>query len=64
MIFVNYGGGKYWFFDHSRWHGLTTADLVMPWFMFLMGVSFAYSICSMKKKKMTQTEMLLKISIR
>ena len=21
MIFVNYGGGGYWFFSHSRWHG-------------------------------------------
>ena len=40
MIFVNYGGGGYWFLDHSIWHGLTIADLVMPWFMFMMGVRF------------------------
>ena len=38
MMFVNYGGGGYWFLDHSIWHGLTIADLVMPWFMFMMGV--------------------------
>ena len=25
MIFVNYGGGGYWFFDHSFWNGLTVA---------------------------------------
>jgi len=31
MIFVNYGGGGYWFFDHSKWNGLTVADLVFPW---------------------------------
>jgi len=31
MIFVNYGGGKYWFFKHSKWNGLTIADLVFPW---------------------------------
>lgn len=31
MIFVNYGGGQYWFFRHSRWNGLTFADLVFPW---------------------------------
>lgn len=31
MIFVNYGGGGYWFFDHSYWNGLTVADLVFPW---------------------------------
>ena len=21
MMFVNYGGGRYWFFDHAKWHG-------------------------------------------
>ncbi|XP_042882436.1 heparan-alpha-glucosaminide N-acetyltransferase-like [Penaeus japonicus] len=31
MIFVNYGGGKYYFFKHARWNGLTVADLVFPW---------------------------------
>jgi hypothetical protein len=41
MIFVNYGGGGYWFFDHSSWNGLTVADLVFPWFMWIMGVSMA-----------------------
>lgn len=25
MIFVNYGGGGYWFFEHADWHGLTFA---------------------------------------
>nr|CAD7434077.1 unnamed protein product [Timema monikensis] len=29
MIFVNYGGGQYWFFKHSTWNGLTIADLVL-----------------------------------
>jgi len=28
MIFVNYGGGGYYFFNHSIWNGLTVADLV------------------------------------
>jgi len=32
MCFVNYGGGGYWFFDHSTWNGITVADLVMPWY--------------------------------
>ena len=34
MIFVNYDGGDYWFFNHSIWNGLTVADLVFPWFIF------------------------------
>jgi hypothetical protein len=25
MIFVNYGGGGYWFFEHAAWNGLTVA---------------------------------------
>lgn len=43
MIFVNYGGGGYWFFDHAAWNGLTLADCVFPWFMWIMGVSMALS---------------------
>ena len=43
-MFVNYGGGGYWFLDHSIWHGLTIADLVMPWFMFMMGVRLVRSL--------------------
>ena len=31
MIFVNFSGGGYWFFRHSKWNGLTVADLVFPW---------------------------------
>tara|TARA_B110000090_G_C13209553_1_gene380286 strand:+ start:72 stop:581 length:510 start_codon:yes stop_codon:yes gene_type:complete len=37
MIFVNYGGGGYWFFDHAAWNGLTFADILFPWFMWVMG---------------------------
>jgi len=46
MIFVNYGGGSYYFFNHSIWNGLTVADLVFPWFMWIMGVSLVISIQS------------------
>lgn len=48
MIFVNYGGGGYWFFDHAAWNGLTVADLLFPWFMWMMGVSMALSFSAMK----------------
>jgi hypothetical protein len=47
MIFVNYGGGGYWFFDHAPWHGLTFADLLFPWFMWMMGVSMALSFSAL-----------------
>ena len=43
MIFVNYGGGRYWFLSHFVWNGLTVADLVFPWFVWMMGASTALS---------------------
>ena len=51
MIFVNYGGGSYWFFDHSAWNGLTFADLLFPWFIFMMGTSAAVVLSNARKKK-------------
>ncbi|TMS36080.1 hypothetical protein L596_003337 [Steinernema carpocapsae] len=51
MIFVNYGGGGYWFFKHSPWDGLTVADVIFPWFLFIMGVSLGFTI---EKKGITQ----------
>ena len=49
MIFVNYGGGGYWFFNHSPWNGITVADLVFPWFVWIMGVSIVYSFRGRKQ---------------
>ncbi|XP_060561186.1 heparan-alpha-glucosaminide N-acetyltransferase-like [Ruditapes philippinarum] len=50
MIFVNYGGGGYWFFEHPPWNGLTLADLVFPWFVFIMGTSMNFSFKGMLKR--------------
>ena len=50
MIFVNYGGGGYWFFQHSVWNGLTVADLVFPWFVWIMGVSLVFSFSGRKEE--------------
>ena len=54
MIFVNYGGGGYWFFNHSTWNGLTVADLVFPWFVWIMGVSLVFSFRGRKKDTVAQ----------
>ncbi|CAF0783447.1 unnamed protein product [Adineta steineri] len=64
MIFVNYGGGGYWFFDHSVWNGLTLADLVFPWFTWMMGVSVVLSQRSLLKKKVSKVDIFLKICRR
>ncbi|ETK80380.1 hypothetical protein F441_14182 [Phytophthora nicotianae CJ01A1] len=39
MVFVNYGGGGFAVFTHSIWDGLTIADLVFPWFAWILGFS-------------------------
>lgn len=64
MIFVNYGGGKYWFFAHSTWNGLTFADLVFPWFMWIMGVSLALSVHSLLRRATPKLQIFWKISKR
>ncbi|XP_070384595.1 heparan-alpha-glucosaminide N-acetyltransferase isoform X2 [Dermacentor albipictus] len=61
MVFVNYGGGKYWFFHHSPWNGITFADLVFPWFVWIMGVSLAMTIRSLLRKSVTRGRIFLQI---
>jgi len=61
MIFVNYGGGSYWFFNHSIWNGLTVADLVFPWFVFIMGIAMPISFTSLLKRKTPMSEILYKV---
>lgn len=60
MVFVNYGGGRYWFFKHESWNGLTVADLVFPWFVFIMGTSIALSINSLLRAGSTRLSLLWK----
>ncbi|XP_074946740.1 heparan-alpha-glucosaminide N-acetyltransferase isoform X2 [Phalacrocorax aristotelis] len=61
MVFVNYGGGKYWFFKHESWNGLTVADLVFPWFVFIMGTSTSLSLSSMLRWESSKWKVLRKI---
>ncbi|XP_047477399.1 heparan-alpha-glucosaminide N-acetyltransferase-like [Penaeus chinensis] len=61
MIFVNYGGGKYYFFKHARWNGLTVADLVFPWFLWIMGVSLVFSVRSQLRRATKRYVMVMRI---
>jgi heparan-alpha-glucosaminide N-acetyltransferase len=61
MIFVNYGGGEYWFFAHSPWNGLTVADLVFPWFMWIMGVSLVMSIQSRLRNSISRRRIIMQV---
>ncbi|XP_023338546.1 heparan-alpha-glucosaminide N-acetyltransferase [Eurytemora carolleeae] len=64
MIFVNYGGGSYYFFNHSPWNGLTVADLVFPWFIWIMGVSLVISTQSQLRNSRSRFRIVRKVCIR
>ncbi|XP_045214517.2 heparan-alpha-glucosaminide N-acetyltransferase-like [Mercenaria mercenaria] len=61
MMFVNYGGADYWFFSHSKWNGLTVADLVFPWFIWIMGTAMSYSYLSLARKNVQKGKIFTKI---
>ena len=46
------------------WNGLTVADLVFPWFVWMMGVSIVLSQRSLRKKKISRRDILMKICRR
>ncbi|GJQ67696.1 hypothetical protein Trydic_g16520, partial [Trypoxylus dichotomus] len=64
MIFVNYGGGDYKFIEHAIWNGLHLADLVFPWFLWIMGVCIPMSIRSTIKSNTPTNKALLRITRR
>ncbi|CAB0010742.1 unnamed protein product [Nesidiocoris tenuis] len=64
MIFVNNGGGGYSIFHHSPWNGLTFADVVFPWFAWIMGVSLVLSIQSQLRNTISRPRVFVKILLR
>ncbi|CAG7785907.1 unnamed protein product [Allacma fusca] len=64
MIFVNDGGGGYYFLEHATWDGLYVADLVFPWFLWIMGVCIPMSIKSARKRDTPRLKIFTKILIR
>lgn len=64
MLFVNYGGGKYWFFMHAPWNGMTIADIVFPSFAFVMGMSLLLSISSLYRITNSRKKVILKVFLR
>jgi heparan-alpha-glucosaminide N-acetyltransferase len=44
MILVDDTGDAYQMIDHAPWDGLTFADIVMPWFLFMVGTAMAFSL--------------------
>ncbi|XP_015110706.1 heparan-alpha-glucosaminide N-acetyltransferase [Diachasma alloeum] len=60
MIFVNNGGGEYVFFKHAPWFGLTVADLVLPWFAWIMGLTIVLSLKSEMRLSISRPRIILK----
>lgn len=64
MIFVNYGGAGYSFLEHSAWNGITVADLVFPFFIFMLGFSIPISIRTLMKSNIYGIMIIRKIMTR
>src|SRR5579885_2705116 len=53
MILVNNAGDEqsaYWPLQHAKWNGWTPTDLIFPFFLFIVGVSMAFSFDSRLKR--------------
>ena len=62
-----FGSPKGWFAEqmrHVRWEGLTQHDTILPLFLFLMGVSWPFSLAAQEAKGRPKWRILLKIFIR
>ncbi|RZF36528.1 hypothetical protein LSTR_LSTR008863 [Laodelphax striatellus] len=64
MIFCNYGGGQYSIFKHSSWNGLTVADVIFPWFAWIMGVGIVLSVRSQLRSGRHRSQIIGKAVIR
>lgn len=56
MIFSNTGGGLYSWTKHAPWHGLTFADTIFPFFIWILGVCIPISIKTQIQRGMTSTK--------
>lgn len=61
MIFVNYGAGGYTVLEHATWNGLQLADILFPWFMWIMGVCIPISVSSQLKKNVARCRMFIAV---
>ena len=67
MILVNYPGSyenTYAFLEHSHWNGISPADFIFPFFIFIVGVSIALSFSKQIATEKPRKEMVKKILIR
>jgi predicted acyltransferase len=61
MILVNNPGDEttaYWPLKHAKWNGWTPTDLVFPFFLFIVGVSLAFSFSSRLRRGESRQRLL------
>jgi len=61
MVLVNVGGLSFSQLQHSSWNGLTIADAVFPFFLWIMGVSMVFSFSKRIKEAQSKRELFLHI---
>ncbi|MBK7105575.1 MAG: DUF5009 domain-containing protein [Ignavibacteriae bacterium] len=63
IIVINPGSWKYIYppLRHADWHGLTLADLVYPFFLFIVGVSIVFSFSKILEQNTSKKSIYLKI---
>lgn len=67
MILVNNPGSWgaiYPPLEHAEWHGCTPTDLIMPFFLFIVGVSIVYALDSKRADSASQGGLIWKIAKR
>ncbi|KAL3628466.1 hypothetical protein CASFOL_027512 [Castilleja foliolosa] len=60
MILVDHAGWAYPRIDHSPWNGCTLADFVMPFFLFIVGVSIALALKRVPNVKYAVKKIILR----
>jgi predicted acyltransferase len=63
MILVNSPGNPltYSWLEHSAWNGCTLADLVFPFFLFIVGVSITFTLKKAQERGLTLQQLVPKI---
>ncbi len=67
MILVNNPGSWaniYWPFQHAAWNGWTPTDLIFPFFLFIVGVSMAFSFAVRSERGARRVELALHVMRR
>lgn len=60
MILVDDAGGAFPCINHSPWFGVTLADFVMPFFLFVVGVSISLVFKKVSSKPMATKKVILR----